>query len=562
MGPVHMYFLILKRVIILLLISLVHLEITLAQSTFGHVKTIFDNNCTIGCHSGPSASGQLDLSGSASSVLLALLADPVNPAALEEGMRLVDPGYPDRSFLFAKVAADIDPFDHTIPAMGVDMPQNQPALAHKDIEMIRQWILFGADTVTNYVDPQIVEDYYGGNGLARVEPLVAPAPEDGFQIHYGPFFLAPLQEKEYFYKYATNLPEPLEVNRIQTLINEESHHTALYRYYPQADTNFLPGLRPVQNVLVAAGVYYTSDIIGQWPNSQDLILPDGAAFNFAADVVVDLNYHIPNYSADSILAAEFYMNIYTQPVGTAQHEMKSAPMYYGGADPTALTVPGFTVDSVYTFATFDTDSSYTWYIWSMMAHTHQLGQDYQVWKRNPDGTKGENVYNGHYNSSYTFDQGYYDWQHPPFRTFDDELLEVDMTHGLIHEATFSNPGSETVWFGLRTTDEMYVTYVQYVEAPLTPGISEQANALNSELIAYPNPTNGLVNLNFESKKAEMVSILLLDQYGKEVYRLDSKFGVGDQTLRIDIGGLGLAKGVYLVQITSDHVSRSARVALF
>lgn len=534
-----------------------------AQSTFFHVKTIFDNNCTVGCHSGASPDGQLNLSGTVAQVFSELNnAAPVNPAAQSAGMKLVDPGYPDRSFLFAKIASDIDPFDHTTQSMGTDMPQGMPALPYKDIEMVRQWILFGADTISNYVNPQLIEDFYAGQGMARVEPLAAPNLGDGFQIHYGPFFLAPLQEKEYFYKYATKLPDALEVNRIQTLINEESHHTALYRYYPEADTNFLPGLRPVQNVLVAAGVYYTSDIIGQWPNSQNLVLPEGAAFNFPANVVVDLNYHIPNYSPDSILAAEFYMNVYTQPSGTAQQEMKSAPMYYGGADPTVLTIPGNTVDSVYTFATFSSDSAYTWYIWSMMAHTHQLGQDYQVWRRNPDGTKGENVYDGHYNSTYSFDQGYYDWQHPPFRTFDDELLAVDMTQGLIHEATFSNPSSETVWFGLRTTNEMYVTYVQYVEAPLTAGIDERNNVSNTDISVYPNPTNGMVNLKFSTSKAETSDIILFDQFGKEAYRTESKFGVGEQTLRVDISGLGLSKGVYFVQMNSNSVSRSAKIVLY
>jgi len=536
-------------------------SITVGQTTFQLVKTVFDNNCTTGCHSGSSPDGQLNLSGSVASVFAELSGvSPVNPAAQTAGMKLVDSGYPERSFLFAKVSADIDPTNHLTIPMGSSMPQDQNHLAYKDIELIRQWILFGADTTSSYVDPQLLEDYYAGEGMARIEPLTPPALSEGFQIHYGPFFLAPLQEAEYFYKYDTQLPEALEVNRIETFINEESHHTALYRYYPQADTNFLPGLRPVQNVLVAAGVYYTSDIIGQWPNSQDLVLPEGAAFRFSANVVVDLNYHIPNYSADSILAAEFYMNVYTQSIGTAQQEMISAPMYYGGADPTNLVVPGNLTDSVYTFATYDTDTSYTWHIWSIMAHTHQLGQDYQVFMRNPDGSKGENVYNGHYDVTYNFDQGYYDWQHPPFRTFDDELLEVNFSNGLIHEATYSNPTPNTVYFGLRTTDEMYVTYIQYVEQPLTASIEDNNNP-GSTLRVYPNPSNGFLNISFIASAGGTYNLSLMNELGQTVHSRSINIGSGEQRLTIDTDRLGLVSGIYLLQLTSSDQTISTKVLI-
>ena len=537
--------------------------IGMSQTTFERVQTIFNTNCVTGCHSGVNPSAQLNLQGTALEVYSELAGvAPLNPAAVSAGMKLVDPGYPERSFLFAKVAGDIDSFDHTTPAMGGDMPSGLPQMAHGDIELVRQWILFGADTITDYVDPQILADFYDGEGMARIEPLDAPDPSEGFQIHYGPFFLEPLQEAEYFYKYDTRLSEAKEVNRIETFINEESHHTALYRYYPEADTNFTPGLRPVQNILVAAGVYYTSDIIGQWPNSQDLVLPEGAAFRFPENVVVDLNYHIPNYSSDSILAAEFYMNVYTQPEGTAQQEMISEPMYYGGEDPSALSIPGNTTDSVYTFETFETDTSYTWYIWSMMAHTHQLGEDYQVYKRNPNGSKGENIYNGHYDATYSFDQGFYDWQHPPFRTFDDELLEIDFSEGLIHEATFTNPNPETVWFGLTTEDEMYVTYVQYVREPLTIGIEETSESKANPLRVYPNPSNETINLAFDASNAEEIEVILTNELGQEVYRRSQKSHSGKNRIRLDVAQIKLTEGMYFIQVNSESLRLSSKMVFF
>lgn len=533
----------------------------LAQTTFEQVKVIFDNNCTTGCHSGSSPDAQLNLSGTVEEVFAELNGiAPLNPAAVSAGMKLVDPGYPDRSFLFAKVAGDIDPVDHLIPAMGGLMPQNQPQLPYEDIELIRQWILYGADTVSSYVDPQLLDDYYNGPmGMARIQALPEPDPSEGFQIHYGPFFVAPLNEVEYFYKYDTRLSEAAEVNRINIVINDFSHHTALYRYFPEADTSFAPGLRPVNSIVDAAGVYYTSDIIGQWPNSQDLVLPDGTAFFWHQGAVVDLNYHLPNYSPDSILAGEFYMNVYTDPSGTAQQEMKSFPVYYGGQDPSQLVLPPGIVDSVYTIEQYQSTNAETWYIWSMMAHTHQYGNDYQVWLRNPDGSKGENIYNGQYDATYSFDQGFYDWEHPPFRTFDDELLEVDFTNGLIHEATFSNPTNETVWFGLTTEDEMYVTYLQYVEEPIL-GINDREGATPNPLKVYPNPTNNEINVAFDLD-AQDFDVVIFNDLGQQVFNRTYSSSAGRQQVNLSKAELGFSAGLFFVQVNSEKQTYTTKVLL-
>ncbi|MCF8257230.1 MAG: T9SS type A sorting domain-containing protein [Flavobacteriales bacterium] len=529
------------------------------QSTFDEVRIVLQTNCTVGCHSGASPSAQLDLSGDAASVYAALInVSPLNPAAGAAGWKLVDPGYPERSFLFAKVAHDIDPMDHLTLAMGNPMPSGQPALPYRDIELIRQWILFGAGQNQVYLNTDILTDFYAGQGMARMEPLPAPDPSEGFQVHYGPFFLAAGTETEYFYKYATRMPETREVNRIEAQINEQGHHTAIYRYFPEADTNFLPGLRPVTNVLVAAGVYYTSDIIAQFPNSQNLVLPEATAFTWHADAVIDLNYHIRNYSMDSILACEFYANIYTQPQGTAQQEMISAPVYYGGDDPTALVIPPTGLDSTYVIEQFDLDSAYTWYIWSIMAHTHQLGEDFQVYRRTLDGEKGENIYNGHYDPTYSFNTGAYDWSHPPFRRFD-EFLEVNFNEGLIHEAVFNNPGPETVYFGLHTTDEMYVTYVQYIAQPTHLSISEQAHRPAPALSVHPNPATGPVSVSMRADAAQQATLSVWDQLGRLLHQRPVQLQAGHNTLPLGMGTESLPAGIYAVSVSTPAQQFTAKL---
>ncbi len=545
---------------ILLSIQLISLSSYLfAQSTFEQVHTLFQTKCTTGCHSGGSPSAQLNLSGSTSSVYQNLInITPVNPAANTAGYKLVDPGYPERSFLFKKVANAIDVgVNHLTNQMGNPMPSGQPAMANKDIELIRQWILWGAGDTNHYIDIQVLADYYSGPGMPRIPRLTPPDPSEGFQVHYGPFFLAPATEKEVFYKYATKMPAAKEVYRINTEINEYSHHTALYKYYPQQDSNFLPGLRPVNTVLDAAGVYYTSNILGQWPNSQDLLLPEGTAFSWEANSVIDLNYHIPNYNQDSILPAEVYSNVYTQPIGTAQTEMIAGPIYYGGDDPTNLVIPGTGLDSIYTINHFNADSAYTWYIWSIMAHTHQLGKEYNIWMRNSDGTKGDLIYDGHYNTDYTFNQGYYDWAHPPFRTFD-PMLEVDFSDGLIHETMYNNPGPDPVYFGLRTTDEMFVSYIQYTTEPVTIGVKEEESVFNYFNV-YPNPSRDIINLSFNCDNSSEGTILLLDMMGREVYSKNISITEGKQKLQLSQSALGLTPGFYSMTISTNSGNQTAKI---
>lgn len=529
-----------------------------AQSTFQQVHTLLQANCTVGCHSGVSPSAQLNLSGTETDVWNELVnISPVNPEAISKGMKLVAPGYPESSFLFVKLSHDIDPYTHLTLPMGNAMPDGQPRLDYEEIELVRQWIIFGAGPTETYFNTQLLSDYYNGAGLPRINPLTPPLTSEGFQIHYGPFFIEPATEKEYFYKYETKLQEALEVNRIESSINESSHHTALYKYNDGLDTFFLPGLRPVNSILDAAGVYYASSIIGQWPNSQNLVLPEGTAFTWQANTVLDLNYHIPNYNTDSILAAEFYINVYTQPIGTAQTEMLSTPVYYGGLDPLNLTILPNGLDSIYTIEQYATDTNYTWYIWSMMAHTHQLGKEYNVWLRTPNGEKGEQIYDGHYNADYTFNQGYYDWAHPPFRTFD-PLQEVDFSNGLIHEATFNNPGPDTVGFGLKTTDEMYVTYIQHTLEPVTIGVKEEESPFTYFNI-YPNPARDVVNLSFNSEISSSGTLVLTDYLGRVVYSKDIPIIQGKQKLQLSQSNLGLSSGFYSLNFSTPDGVQCAKL---
>jgi hypothetical protein len=112
------------------------------EATFPQIQaTIFDTTCLgSGCHNAADASGGLVLeAGRAYGDLVG--AAPQNAAALAAGMRRVDSGIPENSFLITKLTLP-GAFDQRFMSR---MPLGQPSpLPTPQIEAIRAWILRGA----------------------------------------------------------------------------------------------------------------------------------------------------------------------------------------------------------------------------------------------------------------------------------------------------------------------------------------------------------------------------------------------------------------------------------
>ncbi len=97
-----------------------------------NVQEIFDDNC-IACHSGAGAPQGLGLAVTESYDKLVGVASGQQPS-----FPLVDPGFPDNSYLVMKLEGDpaISPY--------AQMPVGYPPLAQATIDIIRQWVTDGA----------------------------------------------------------------------------------------------------------------------------------------------------------------------------------------------------------------------------------------------------------------------------------------------------------------------------------------------------------------------------------------------------------------------------------
>lgn len=479
---------------------------TQGQSTFEDVLTIFENNgcSSSSCHGGGSAGLTLNNNVNISySNLIGI--SPENMLALEKGDQLVTPGYPERSFLYRKINDHLYTDSDLDTGEGGLMPPSGVTMSNVDKETIRQWILFGAPKngkAFTDVTKDAFTEYHTDGGIGPLDAPPAPAEDEGFQIHFGSIFLAPGQEIEYVKKHDLKLEEGLEVNRVELFMNDFSHHFILYKLNGNG-SNVEEGLQ-IEN-----GNAITGNMITAWQDNFDFRLPEGTAYVWDESTILNLNYHILNYDQAAPLAADLYLNVYTQPAGTAEKEMFSDLLINGNIFIPAGQEATFT-DEV------DIPTSIN--VWNLSSHTHKYGKDFDIYLREPNGSKGLQLFEGQYNTAYTEFAGFYDYAHPPIRFFDN-FLEVNAQNGLIQEATFDNTGDEAVFFGLTTDDEMMITFMQY-----TLGDNHQEEAtfheINSTYCLSSEPFevlsnfetgvigNGLTHNTFDPSKAGVGSHVL------------------------------------------------------
>lgn len=524
------------------------------NTTFKEVYDIFQANCTVGCHSGSSPSANLDLSGTEQEVYANLInVDPVNPYAYAKGDKLVRPGYPKQSYLLRKVNNQLDPdLILTNLAEGNAMPDGQTALDNYEIELVRQWILFGARDTGTYVNPQTLYDYYElGLGLQAIDKPRTPEQDgvEGYQVRIGPVFLEPLEEIEYFLKQEVGLPHAKEVTRLDGFMNEESHHYALFEMDPYAAQFQQEGLYEATGLLEVAFVHLNSTLLGAWQYNRNMELPDNSAFFWDETSVLAVNYHVLNYSADSVLMADAYINIYTQDSVEGTRRIVSVVDQLGNNDPYVLKIPPMAQGDLFTESFYFQKPGEVWDLWSLQAHTHSWGRDYDVYLVNPDSTIGEQIYEGYYNTDYTFNQGYFDYAHPPTKTWDDEFLTVNMDYGLYFEAKFANTSQDTVGFGFTTYDEMFAFYLHYLDhvedSSNTDGINEFSDA---HLTVYPNPMvdAAVINVSHETQ-LNNAELQIHDMMGKQVRRIAN---INRNSVRVEREGL--PAGIYVYTLTQDE----------
>jgi len=533
--------------------------------TYGKVVDVLNQSCAFsGCHSADDKIAGLDLSGDREEIFKAIVNQkPVNSIALERGHSLVTPGDPSKSYLYRKMNFDLHRDSKLVDGENQLMPIGNK-LPDEVIELVRQWILFGANKdQTEYVKFTTLKEYYDDPSaqLPQIEAPPAPTPDEGYQIQLGPIFLEPSKEIEYVYRYELRNEIEKEVNRINVAMNEQSHHFLFFKFNYDARFDQEPGLIKVgRGTGDGFAVTNNTKMLGGWAYSNDVKLPKGTAYRWGEDEVLKLNYHILNYSSSAILPAKLYVNVYTQPAGTAIKEMHAefhlSPE--GGGDG-LFYPPGISYHQWHMNHFDEAFGLQDVHLWSVGSHTHKYGVDFDMFLY--EGlVKGEQIYEGFYNLDYTFNQGFYNFAEPPFRVFDD-FLTINNREGLWIEGVYDNTSDQTVSVGLTTDDEMFGVFIQYLTGDLseleTVDIEDVDDAGNFNWSLHPNPTSNRVTNIQLPKVAGEKSIKVFNILGKEV--LQQQIGLDRDNLKLDLAGN--LPGYYFVELTTEKGTNVQKLLL-
>lgn len=326
----------------------------------------------------------------------------------------------------------------------------------------------------------------------------------------------------------------------------------MYKFYTGADAQFTDGLRSLDQNSHGSG-----EAVSGFRNGLNVLdLPTGKAYFVQGNTIYDYNLHIVNNDPDSVLACDIYINFYTQPVGTADGYMytRNFPVF-------DIAIPSDNQEHTFTAVADDTahiETNY-WVLWSLYSHTHRYGTDYDIYLRNPDGSQGEQMYEGWYNQDYTFNQGYYSWGvEAPERFFEEPFLTVDPRVGLIQTAKFRNTaGPDTVYFGTTSLDEMMVMGFQYFYGEELPASIDEKYGQKFFSIS-PNPGKGDFTLTLDNTTGNEKSFM---QVTNTLGQLVKEISLTNQGGNITLDLKGLTKGIYIVRIIKGNEFYSQKLVI-
>lgn len=511
-----------------------------AQTTWESVYAVLQTNCA-SCHT-PGHDSGLVLSGPAAAVYDALVdVTPTNIASANKGYKRIYSGDPYRSFLFSKINNSLALDVNLGPDEGAPCPQGMAPLDNKDIELVRQWVLYGAQESDTEVDIALINEFYDNAGIQSItSPPAPPAPEDGFQIHFGPFFLWPETENEYFLKYPVQLPSDIEINRLDTYMGPYSHHFITYKFVNTAVADGIePGLHEGPD-------FFGVDLVTAHQYTDSIILPEGTAFQWLTTTILDLNSHYINYSADKALACEAYLNVYTQPNGTAIQTMHSVLLSNQSFDIPANGLPY--VDEYEAFELGHGEDKL--FIWGISSHAHSLSTDFDVYLRTEDGERGEHIFDASCGATLGMPgclDEIYDYQHPPIRYWE-SFKPIKWKEGIIYETEWVNDTGSPVDFGLESDDEMSVVFYFYVDD--TAGLNLPLPVLQTPqpigMHIMPNPAQNYMLVELP-ESVHQNQVLLINTQGQSLACEVNSPAQNWLQLNVET----LPAGMYIIQVTGD-----------
>jgi len=261
------------------------------------------------------------------------------------------------------------------------------------------------------------------------------------------------------------------------------------------------------------------------------------------------------------LACEVYINVYTQTAGTAIQIMQTIRKSNSDIFIPNDSLPHTFVDTAYGNGHGEDEL----FVWAMTSHTHKYGSDFDIFKRNEDGSLGDHIFDASCGATLgapdCLDE-IYDFQHPPTRKWDN-MLPVKWKNGFISKTSFINNGPEPVSFGMTSEDEMAVFMYFFVDDTIGLNIhvaTVDAEVKPFEMLLYPSPVNDnlIINVNLTNYDGP---ILITDINGKSHTFLKGQYQIINPGI-ISVDLSEFTPGLYIIQLINDQHFISGKIIKF
>ena len=549
------------RVIIIFYLSLIFL---VGQNSTWDViqESILTPNC-ISCHDHgqyfAAQSGLILAEDVAYDELINVI--PNNQFAAENGLLLIGTNgitslY--NSFLWEKInAQEYEHFYEDHPEYGSIMPLGIDFLTNGQLEFIRQWIIAGVPDTGIVSDISLLEDT---SRYMFPEFEALPLPENGLQLHLGPFEIEPQFERELFYFTTIDTTDPVYVNKVEIAMAPGSHHFILYTYDDDL-FSFGGSLPPIGvyrdirntdgsvNQFTLIHMLWQKFITGTQARFFQYTFPEGIALKVHPEYGIDMNSHYVNYS-DQTITGEVYTNI---------HTIDSTAVNYV-AEYLMLNVDDFelpprdttTVNEIFWFPDVAEEEIR---IFQLQSHAHKKNISFKVYRKSVlDSTYRELIYLA------------LDWEHPPVIDYDPPL-NFGQFDGFELEATYYNNSDDTTTYGLLSNDEMMILFGLYY-------IEEQLGTKNTNVLKpkeflvepnFPNPFNPVTTLRYDLPEDALVNITIYDMMGRVVKTMvNSQQNAGFKSVRWNAtndNGAPVSAGLYLYTIQAGEFRQTKKMIL-
>lgn len=558
------------------LLAMAHAQApVMPQSQYGRVYTILKTKCqNASCHSATSTGDNLKFDGDSDAVYQQIFNHPSQlwpMSSVTKFEEIVYPQQPYQSFLLRKFAASQWDADMALDTNGDEgnlmYPIAGDTISRLEIEVVRQWLRFGAKEVYAATDPQpdfgTIYQYYNDTIITAFFPK-PPAPQagKGIRLRMGPVFLpttGPYQEQEWCEQQVVHFPFLPQVTEISGYMNAQSHHFLLFQYPDSISArtsanisqNNNSGASDVTNLSQVTpstsglGILGTTSFDGNknltaaWQETADVKLPSGTGLMWDQKTYLDMNFHMKNYNATSVLPCDFYFNVYFEPRNAGTIPMLSG-LVNNSTDLGEYLIPQCTQippkalpDSEewrQNYADQNNGNGGMRYIWMTAGHTHQWGTSFYVIVQDTLGNLTDTVYDGQYDYVNQVPVGFWDHTHPPLEYWNNGLLPVyygtDMTGqhkgGLVANTSYFAT-QPCIHFGFTTANEMQLFYYMYTDRiPTATGINT-ATENPFEMTIMPNPVNeGNGKIVYVLDNTSKVSSVIVDLSGKVISQLSEE----------------------------------------